>query len=84
MAEFLSTVGFTPQLTDHGDHLSVEAEVLHPVSSEDWQELVTALDKADWFGLVDSSEKGRRLWAAFTKEASVTASTAVRRQDHQL
>ncbi|WP_255954596.1 hypothetical protein [Streptomyces odontomachi] len=60
--------------------MSVETQVPDGQSEESWQGLLRLLEEADWFGLVDSSERGRTAWAAISKEAPETASGAVRGQ----
>lgn len=85
LVEDLSTAGFTPQLTDHKDHLGIEMTVPQDTSDRSWEELLRLLEQADWFGLVDSRDRGRTAWAAISKEnAPETARTAARGHSHQL
>jgi hypothetical protein len=83
MAARLSAAGFTPNVTHHDDCTCIESEVPDSISAESWRELLAALETADWFGLVDSSESGRTVWAAVSNEAPATAD-AVRGHIRQL
>lgn len=80
----LFATGFTPRVLDHDDHVSVETHVPDDLSEQSWQELLALLEGADWFGLVDSSERGRTAWAAISKEAPEAARVAARGLGNQL
>ncbi|MCX4824387.1 hypothetical protein OG883_31940 [Streptomyces sp. NBC_01142] len=70
-------------MTHQHDSTCIEMEVPDPISAESWRELLTVLETADWFGLVDSSEGGRTVWAAVSREAP-EAADAVRGHGRQL
>ncbi|MFD8920242.1 hypothetical protein ACFV0Y_20865 [Streptomyces sp. NPDC059569] len=70
-------------MTDHDDHTRIETEVVGPVSTGSWQELLAVLEAADSFGLAVSSAGGRLAWAAIRRNAPATGDT-VRGHTHQL
>jgi hypothetical protein len=80
----LSAAGFTPRVLDRDDHVSVETHVPDDLTERSWRGLLTLLEGADRFGLVDSSKRGRTAWAAISKEAPETARGAVRGHGNQL
>jgi len=83
LAERFVAAGFTPRVTDQSGYLCVETEVSDAISAASWQELLALLEAADWFGLVDSAERGRTAWAAVSKETPATLHH-VRGHGHQL
>lgn len=72
LAERISAAGFTPRVIDQGKHVCIETEVPEMVSATSWQDLLAVLQDADWFGLVDSTQRGRTAWAAVTENAPAT------------
>lgn len=78
----LSAAGLTPHVEELADHLSIEAGVPDSLPKESWRELLAALEAGDWFGFVDSSERGRAVWARFRRDEPATVD-AVQRQEHQ-
>ncbi|MDH2388175.1 hypothetical protein QCN29_05095 [Streptomyces sp. HNM0663] len=76
IAARFSGAGLVPRMTEHSNHTCIEAEVPSPVSADSWRDLLSVLDSADWFGLVDSSHSGRTVWAAVSKEAPGTVHAA--------
>ncbi|AQU67810.1 hypothetical protein BBN63_17775 [Streptomyces niveus] len=71
VAARLSAAGLAPHTTDHADLTYIETELPGRVDVETWREVLAALEEADCFGLVTSAN-GRRVWAAFGKEAPTT------------
>jgi hypothetical protein len=67
MAARLSALGLAPVTTQHAGHTGIDVYVPRTFSREQWQELLAALATADHFGLVDSSEDGRSVWAGVDK-----------------
>lgn len=66
MAAHFAAAGLALSVTDHGDHLRIEAEVPDSLSVESWLELLHALEEADMFG--DLNTRGRSIvWAAINK-----------------
>ncbi|MEV7427082.1 hypothetical protein [Streptomyces sp. NPDC091212] len=78
-------LGLSVRVLDHSGHLCVETEVPESVltRADSWQELLSVLETADWFGLAVTSAGGRIAWAAVSKNAPATAS-GVRGHSHQL
>lgn len=75
IAARLSTAGYEPRVTDHRDHIRVEADVSAPASPERWRRLLTALERGDRFGL-DGTEDGSTAWAVVQSGTPATADTA--------
>lgn len=82
LAAYLSAAGLKPHVTEHHDHTSVEAELPSSPTAELWRDLLTALEAADWFGLVVTGAGDRNVWAGVDKRVPPTAD-AVRGHDHQ-
>ena len=78
----LSALGLTPVVTHHADYTCIEAHVAQPIFPKSWQELLAALATADCFGLVDSSEDGRSVWAGVKRKTPATV-LAARGHGHQ-
>ena len=72
----LTAVGLRPKRVEHRGHTSLEAAVPRSFPDASWPRLLALLAKADWFGLVDSSARGRSLWAAFHSSAPAASDTA--------
>lgn len=72
LAARFDAAGLAPRTHDHPRHLSIEADVPDSVTSELWQEVLSLLESADWFGLMDSSARGRTVWAAIRKDSPAT------------
>lgn len=71
IAARLTAAGLRPQRKENRGHTSVEAAVPPSLSAESWAEVLAALETADWFGLTDSSKRGRWLWAAVRRSPLV-------------
>ena len=74
----LTAAGLSPEVTEAADHTRIEAKVPTPFPAEAWPQVVAALEKADWFGLAHSSERGGSLWAAVRKRGPEAADVADR------
>lgn len=66
----LTAAGLTPRVEQLADHLCIEAEVPDSLPAESWRELLAALEAGDWFGFVDSSARGRAVWACVRRDES--------------
>ncbi|MFI0737916.1 hypothetical protein ACH4PU_07390 [Streptomyces sp. NPDC021100] len=72
-----AAAGLTPRKRDRGNHTLIEMKVPDSASHsrQSWQELLTLLGTADWFGLA-SSPRGLVAWAAVLKNPRPAAKTA--------
>jgi len=76
VATGLTAVGLRPKRIEYRDHTSVEAAVPRSFPDASWPQVLALLAEADWFGLADSSARGRSLWAAFHNSAPAASTTA--------
>ncbi|MBZ4321477.1 hypothetical protein [Streptomyces huiliensis] len=72
-----TAAGLAPRKRDRGNHTRIEMKVPDSAtrSRQSWQELLTLLETADWFGLA-SSRRGLVAWAAVLKDPRPAAKTA--------
>lgn len=66
LARCLAAAGFRPNTSDHTNLICIETDVPGQVSPESWRALLTVLEAADRFGLMQSA-KGLTVWAAVRK-----------------
>ncbi|MFI1091844.1 hypothetical protein [Streptomyces sp. NPDC020917] len=76
VATGLTAVGLRPKRVEDRGHTSLEAAVPRTFPDASWPRLLALLGKADWFGLADSSARGRSLWAAFHNSTPAPNDTA--------
>ncbi|WP_190155314.1 hypothetical protein [Streptomyces litmocidini] len=82
MTTRLAALGVASVVTRAKGWIHVRAHVPRPLSPEQWQELLAALAMADAFGLIDSSEDGRSIWAGVHYKTPATVDAA-RGHGHQ-
>lgn len=60
----LSALGLRPERKDHVHHTTIQAALPASFPDAAWPDVLAVLESADFFGLADSTARGRFLWAA--------------------
>lgn len=74
----LAAAGLSPQREEYADRATIHAAIPPAFPDAAWPEVLAALEAADEFGLNDSADRGRSLWAVITKSAPAATDAAGR------